>query len=271
MHKDKWVTDDFLLDKPNAARMYDYLLGGYHNFEIDRLAAKKVLEFYPDARLASHGARAFLRRVVNFLVEQGIDQLLDIGSGMPTVGNVHEVAQKANPATRVVYVDIDPVAVAHARAMLKDNPNATAIQADARWPDKILSHAEVKALLDFSQPVGVLLLALLHVIPDDREAHSVVRVLHDALVPGSYIAISHGTYDEAPPEAIEQMEKMSARTPTPGKYRSRAEIQRFFEGFEVVEPGLVYLPLWHPEGPDDVLLDEPERALSLGGIGHKVK
>jgi len=141
MNTDTWTPDDVLADKPNASRMYDYLLGGYHNFEIDRLAAKKVLEFYPDMRLAAYACRAFLRRVVNFLVEQGIDQFLDIGSGIPTVGNVHEVAQKANPAARVVYVDIDPVAVAHSRAMLKDNPNATAIRADARQQDQIINHA----------------------------------------------------------------------------------------------------------------------------------
>ena len=269
MSTDTWIPNDFLADKPNISRIYDYLLGGYHNFEIDRLAAEKVLEIYPDMRLAAHAGRAFLRRVVNFLVEQGIDQFLDIGSGIPTVGNVHEVAQKANPAARVVYVDIDPVAVAHARAMLQDNPNATTIRADARWPDKILDHAEVKGLLDFSQPVGVLLLLLLHAIPDDEEAYAVVPTLRDGLASGSYIAISHGTYDNAPPEAIEKIEKLSAGTPTPGKYRSRADIQRFFDGFEVVEPGLVYLPLWHPEGPDDVSLDQPERALNFGGVGRK--
>ena len=270
MSTNTWIPDDFLADKPNAARIYDYLLGGYHNFEIDRLAAKTLFEFYPDVRLSVQACRAFLRRVVNFLVEQGIDQFLDIGSGMPTVGNVHEVAQKANPAARVVYVDIDPVAVAHAKIILKDNPNATAIRADARWPDQILNHAEVKRLLDFSQPVGVLFLLLLHAIPDDEEAYSTAHTLRDGLASGSYIAISHGTYDNAPPEAIEQMEKLSARTPTPGKYRSRADIQRFFDGFEVVEPGLVYLPLWHPEGPDDVFLDQPERALTFGGVGRKV-
>jgi 16S rRNA G1207 methylase RsmC len=135
------------------------MLGGYHNFEADRLAAKKVLEIMPDARLGAHAARAFLRRVVNFLVkEKGVDQILDLGSGIPTVGNVHQVAQEANPAARVVYVDIDPVAVAHSLAMLKDNPNAIAIQADVRQPDTILNHPEVKGLLDFGRPMGVLFL-----------------------------------------------------------------------------------------------------------------
>jgi len=270
MNTDTWTPDDFLADKPNASRMYDYLLGGYHNFEIDRLAAKQVLEFNPDARLAAYACRAFLRRVVNFLVEQGIDQFLDIGSGIPTVGNVHEVAQKANPAARVVYVDIDPVAVTHSLALLKDNPNTTAIRADARWPDQILDHAEVKGLLDFSRPVGVLLLLLLHAIPDDEEAYGTVRTLRDGLASGSYIAISHTTYYKAPLEVVKKMEEMSARTPTPGNIRPRADIQRFFDGLEMVEPGLTHLPVWRPEGPEDVLLDQPERALTIGGVGRKV-
>ena len=270
MNKDPWTPDDFLADKPNISRIYDYLLGGYHNFEIDRLAAEKVLKIYPDMRLAAHAGRAFLRRVVNFLVEQGIDQFLDIGSGIPTVGNVHEVAQKANPAARIVYVDIDPVAVAHSLALLKDNPNATTIRADGRWPDQILDHAEVKGLLDFSQPVGVLLLLLLHAIPDDEEAYGAVRTLRDRLAPGSYIAMSHNTYYKAPIEVMKKMEEMSARTPTPGKIRSKAEIQRFFDGLEMVEPGLTHLPLWRPEGPEDVLLDEPGRSLTIGGVGRKV-
>jgi SAM-dependent methyltransferase len=269
MSKETWVPDDFLADKPNAARIYDYLLGGFHNFEIDRQAAKYLLEFYPDARLGSQACRAFLRRVVNFLTEQGIGQFLDIGSGLPTVGNVHETAQRANPAARVVYVDIDPVAVAHARALLKDNPNATAIRADARWPEKILNDPEVKGLLDFSQPVGVLLLLILHAITDDEEAYRAVRVLHDALAPGSYMAISHGTYDNVPPELVKKSEELTARTPTPSRHRSRAEIRRFFEGLEVVEPGLVYMPLWRPEEPDDLFLDQPERPMIFCGVGRK--
>lgn len=269
MGTDRWIPDDVPLDKPNSARIYDYLLGGYHNFKIDRLAAERVIQIYPDARLATHACRAFLRRVVRFLVGQGIDQFLDLGSGIPTVGNVHEVAQEANPAARIVYVDIDPVAVAHSKAMLKDNPNATAIQADVRWPEEILNHAEVKGLLDFSQPVALLLLLILHAIPNDEEAYSTVGTLRDALAPGSYMAISHGTRDNAPSGVIEQMERLSAATSTPSKYRSQVYVQQFFQGLELVEPGLVYLPLWRPEGPDDVFLDEPERTLAFGGVGRK--
>jgi hypothetical protein len=269
MSMDTWIPEGADLERPNAARMYDYFLGGYHNFEVDRLASEKALEIYPDGRLAAQACRAFLRRVVNFLVEQGIDQFLDIGSGLPTLGNVHEVAQKVNPAARVVYVDIDPVAVAHARAMLKGNPKASAIRVDARWPDEILNHTKVKDLLDFSRPAAVLFLTFLHYIGDNDQAHNTVGTLRDALVPGSYIAISHGTYDNAPPGAAERMEKLTAGTPTPSRYRSRAQIREFFGGLEVVEPGLVYIPLWRPEGLDDVLLDEPERVLVFGGVGRK--
>ena len=269
MNTDTWIPDSTALNMPSAARIYDYMLGGYHNFEMDRVMTKKLLEIYPNARLAAHACRAFLRRVVNFLVEQGIDQFLDIGSGIPTVGNVHEVAQKANPAARVVYVDIDSVAVVHSQALLKDDPQATAIRGDARQPEEILNHEEVRGLLDFSQPMAILFLTFLHYVPDDDQAYNTVRTFRDALVPGSYIAISHGTRDNAPPEQVEQVEKLSTLTPTPNKYRSLAEIEPFFEGFELIEPGLVHIPLWRPEGPDDVLLDQPERALTWGGVARK--
>jgi hypothetical protein len=271
MSKGEWYDDDFLKDKPNFARMYDCLLGGYHNFEADRLAVQKVLEVHPNARLSTYACRTFLQRVVKFLCEQGIDQFLDIGSGIPTQGNVHEIAQEANPDARVVYVDIDPVAVNHSLALLKDEPNATVIRADARYPDRILEHPEVKGLLDFRRPVGVLLLLIIHSIPDDDEAYPAVRTLRQALAPGSYMALSHTSMEEAPADIVERLEKIGADSPTPGKARSRADILRFFEGLELVEPGLVHLPLWRPEGPDDIFLDQPEQVLSFGGVGRKVK
>ena len=271
MNTETWIPDSTPLDMPSAARIYDYMLGGYHNFEIDRQVARKLLEVFPETRLAAQACRAFLRRVVNFLVEQGIDQFLDIGSGIPTVGNVHSVAQKTIPTARVVYVDIDPIAVAHSVAMLKDNPYATAIQADARQPDFILNHPEVKHLLDFSRPAAVLFITFLHYIVDDDQALKSVRTFRDALAPGSYIAISHGTTDNAPPGVTEGAEKLSAMTPTPSKYRARADILKFLDGLELVEPGLVHIPLWHPEGPDDPFLDRPEEVLNWGGVGRKVK
>ncbi|MBX6342403.1 MAG: SAM-dependent methyltransferase, partial [Thermomicrobiaceae bacterium] len=148
MSMPSWARGDFPLDKPSAARMYDYYLGGFHNFEIDRQAAEQAIARWPDLPLIMQANRAFLRRAVNFVSGQGIDQFLDIGSGIPTVGNVHEVAQRANPSARVVYVDIDPIAVAHSQEILRGNPNATVIQGDVRRPSEILEHPDVQRLLD---------------------------------------------------------------------------------------------------------------------------
>jgi hypothetical protein len=268
MSIEKWIPEGLPIDKPTAARIYDYLLGGYHNLEIDRQVADKVLEIYPDARVGSQACRAFLRRVVTFLTDCGVDQFLDIGAGIPTVGNTHEVAQRANPAARIVYVDIDPVAVAHGRAMLRDNPRATAIQADLRQPNRILDHPEVQALVDLDRPVGVLLLLILHAIRDDEVAYNAVTTLRDALVPGSLIAISHATRDCAPPAVIEQFERLSERTATRVRYRSHDEVLAFFTGLEMVDPGLVFVPLWRPEERDDLLVNESERSVTYGGVGR---
>jgi hypothetical protein len=264
-----WIPDEILLDKPNAARMYDYWLGGYHNFEADRIAAEKIAAIVPDVRLNSQANRAFLRRSVNFLVTQGIDQFLDIGSGIPTAGNVHEVAQAANPAARVVYVDIDPVAITHSRAILKDNPNAISILGDVGQPDRILNHVAVKNLLDFSQPLAVMLVAVLHYVTDDEQAYGAVRTLHDALAPGSYVAISHPSFEGAASDVYERAAKLYTKSTAQAGERSSAQIRQFFDGFELVEPGLVRAPLWRPEGPDDVLLDRPERYMGFVGVGRK--
>ncbi len=156
-------------DIPSVARMYDYFLGGYHNFAADRQAAERVLAQFPDTRFIAQANRAFLRRAVTFLGEQGIAQFLDIGSGILTVGNVHEIVQAGNPNARVVYVDSDPVAVIHSETILADNPNAAAVRADARQPEAILAHPEVRRLLDPARPLAVLLVALLHFVTDDRK------------------------------------------------------------------------------------------------------
>lgn len=256
-------------DMPNPARMYDYLLGGYNNFEVDRAAARRMIEINPDAPLVMRANRAFLRRAVGFLVNRGITQFLDIGSGIPTVGSVHEVAQKADPTTRVVYVDAEPVAVRHSEMLLKDNPDAAVFQFDARQPERLLGHPEVRRLLDLGKPTAVLLFCLLHFVPDDEEAFRITRVLSDALVPGSYVGISHATHEHSPPEYIEQVTRLYSRTATPVKMRSHGEIEGFFEGLELVEPGLVHVPLWRPEASDDLLADHPVRSVTYGGIGRK--
>lgn len=268
MSTDTWSNDDVPLDVPNAARIYDCLLGGHHNFEIDRVMTAKMVAIFPELRLSSQVSRVCLRRIVNFLVAQGVEQFLDIGSGLPTLGNTHEMAQAANPAARVVYVDIDPIAVAHSEAILRGNPNAVAVRGDLCQPDQILNHEKIKGLLDLSRPLALLLLSSLAYVPDDETAYRVVRTLRDALVPGSYIAITHATFDGAPPGVVERLSALYAKSTADTKARSIANIGRFFEGFELVEPGLVHIPLWRPEEPEAPLLDEPGRALGVTGVGR---
>ncbi len=249
--------------------MYDYLLGGFSNFPADREAAERVRAVYPDVALAMRANRAFLRRAVTYLGEQGITQFLDIGAGIPTGGAVHTVAQRANPAARVVYVDLDPIAVHHAWAMLRDNPHATAIQEDARQPEAILAHPEVRRLLDLDRPLGVLLVALLHFVPDDDEAEQAVRTLREAAAPGSYLALSHGTDEGMPPDIRPQLTRRYTGTANPARSRSRAAIARFFADWELVAPGLVYTPQWRPDDPDDPFRDDPARSLGFAGVGRK--
>ncbi len=259
-------------ETPSPARMYDYYLGGYHNFPADRAAAEQVIALAPATPLIAQANRAFLRRAVTFLLEQGIDQFLDLGSGIPTAGNVHEVAQEANPGARVVYVDSDPLAVTHSAALLADNPTATVIQADARRPETILTHSEVRRLLDLARPLGVLMVGFLYFITDDGEAVRLVAGLRDAVAPGSYFAISHAIDDLAPsipPEVIEGTAEVYRRSTNPVAMRSRASVAHFFAGLDLVEPGLVDLPLWRPEGPDDLFLDAPEQSTFVAGVGRK--
>jgi len=257
------------IEKPNAARMYDYFLGGFHNLAIDRAAAERVKAIYPDVARVMAVNRAFLRRAVRFLLDQGIDQFLDLGAGIATVGSVHEVAHGINPDAHVVYVDSDPVAVEHTRALLGDTPTVTIVEADARDIQSILTQADVCRLLDCSRPVGVLLIALLHFITSDDEAYGMVRVLRDALAPGSAIAIAHGTLDDVPEDVGRQLAQLYTGTTHPTHARSREEVAAFFTGLTLVNPGVVLAPLWRPESARDLFLDEPGRAINYVGVGMK--
>jgi len=268
MDAPKGVTRDGPLDKPSIARMYDYWLGGFHHFAVDRQAAKEMVALYPALPQVARANRAALRRIVTFLAEGGIDQFLDIGSGIPTVGNVHEVAQRINPAARVVYIDNDPIVIEHSRAILKHNPLAEAVESDARRPEELLAHLESQLLLDFDRPIAVLFLALLHFIPDDAEADRVVSTMRNALAPGSYLAISHATYGHLSGETRAQIEQAYSQISTGGKYRPPDVIALFFDGLTLVEPGLVYAPLWRPETPYDPFLDRPEDSVNLVGVGQ---
>lgn len=255
--------------KPNPARMYDYYLGGYHNFAIDREAADAAIAIWPELPLVIQANRAFLRRAVRFLVSQGIEQFLDIGSGIPTIGNVHEIAQQLNPAVRVVYADTDPIAVAHSEFLVRDDPRVAVVQQDVAQAEQLLGQPEVRALLDSGKPVAVLMCAVLHFVVDDQKAESVSRTIRDALTPGSYVAISHASAEGVPPEIHEQMTRLYKKTSSPLVGRTRVQISRFFGDLDLVEPGVVHVPLWKPEGPNDLYLAEPERGISVGGVGRK--
>ncbi len=262
-----WSTDETAA-RPNVARMYDYWLGGYHNFAVDRAAAEAVIAAHPDVRLMARVNRAFVRRVVAVLLARGVDQFLDIGSGLPTQGNVHELVAQATPAARVVYVDHDPVVVAHSQTLLAGTTTAAAIQADARDPAAILDHPDTRRLLDFTRPVAVLLCAVLHFLPD-AEADGLVRALRTTMAPSSYLALSHGVNDPLPTDVVEDLSVLYARSSAPVSGRTRAQIERFVAGLDLVPPGIVYLPQWQPSGPDDIFLDEPARSAYLGGVGRQ--
>jgi SAM-dependent methyltransferase len=252
--------------------MYDYFLGGHHNFPVDRAAAESVIAAFPDMPLVAQANRAFLRRAVRFLCDEGITQFLDLGSGIPTVGNVHEVAQSLHPEARVVYVDVDSVAVTQGRALLVNNPKATVIQADARQPEQVLEHAEARQLLDLSQPVGVLVVALLHFIRDDAEAEQLMRSLRDVVAKGSYFVFTHAMSEPTvvlTPEGLATAARVYDRSTSPFAARSREGIARLVAELDLVDPGLVLVPLWRPEGPDDVFIAEPERSAGLAAVGFK--
>jgi SAM-dependent methyltransferase len=254
--------------RANIARVYDYLLGGSHNFLADQDIGRAIAAVEPNVRAIAQANRAFLGRAVRFLAASGITQFLDIGSGIPTQGNVHEVAQQANPAARVVYADIDPVAVAHSQAILAGNANAAIIDADVRDPEKLLENPAIQRLIDFGQPAGLLLVALLHCLPDSDDPWRIVAALRDRLAPGSYLVLSHAT-NESKPAVVQATEKIYQRSvPAEGRTRSRAEILRFFDGFDLVDPGLVYVPTWRPDSADDIPAD-PGKLWFLVGVGRK--
>ena len=253
---------------PSIARVYDYLLGGSHNFAADQEAAGEFLARWPDAPVTMRANRAFLGRAVRYLAGQaGIRQFLDIGSGIPTMGNVHEIAQQAAPGARVVYVDNEEVAVLHSRAILACNEDAIVIQADLRRPREILGSPQLRDLLDLSQPVALLLVAVLHFFPDSDEPAALVTELRDALAAGSFVVISHGTTDGQAPNVAEAMGHYN-QTTAPFQPRGYAEVRAFFDGLDMVDPGLVPVPLWRPGQPGETG-DDPRQIAAYGGVGCK--
>jgi S-adenosyl methyltransferase len=260
-----WAPQDIDLDRPNAARIYDYFLGGACNFERDREFADTFLQYLPDAEAAAQRNRAFLRRAVRFCVERGIRQFLDLGSGIPTVGNVHEIAQGLVPESRVLYVDNEPVAVAHSELMLKDNERAAILHADLCDTDTVLGSQSAGQLLDFEQPVAVLLVAVLHFVPDSAQPRAAIERYLERMAPGSFLVLSHGT-GEGRTEDQDDTGDGYQRTATPGVGRTRAEILALMAGTDLVEPGLVWTPQWRPDVPEEVG-EHPEQSLVLAGVG----
>ncbi|MFC5061640.1 SAM-dependent methyltransferase [Actinomycetospora atypica] len=237
--------DEIDLCRPNGARVYDYLLGGGHNFAVDREHAKRLLEANPDQQHGAHANRAYLHRVVQWCLDRGIDQFLDLGSGVPTVGNVHEIAHRYSPLVRVAYVDRDPVAVAHSESIVADLDAVTVTRADLRDPDAVLAAPGVAGLLDLDRPVALLAVACLHFVPDD--ARGFMAAYRRRLAPGSVLAISHGSDDVDDPDHAARMRAVAdsfAGTPSPVALRSRAELRELVGDFAIVEPGIVDITDW---------------------------
>lgn len=235
---------------PHPARMYDYYLGGKDNFPADREAAERVMSLSPLVRISAQANRAFLQRAVRTLAaEHGIRQFLDIGTGIPTAGNTHEVAQRVHPDAKVAYLDNDPIVLVHSRALLAGAGagNASVVQADLRDPKAILDNPEVRKVIDLDQPVALLLFAVLHFIDDADDPWAIVRTLVDALPSGSYLAISHGTADFTTPEQAAKGPAAYKNATAQLSMRPKAEVLRFFEGLELLDPGLVTAPNWYPD------------------------
>jgi hypothetical protein len=244
-----WVPAALDAAIPSAARVYDYLLGGGHNFPADRKVAEKLLQAHPICGQIAGANRAFLRRAILHMVECGITQFLDLGSGIPTVGNVHEVAQQADSSCRVVYVDHDEVAVAHSELLLAGNENAAVVTADLCQPDMVLASRAVIDLLDFNRPIGLLMVGVLHFVPDSRNPGGSVVSYRDELPPGSQVAISHLTADFNP-EGMATVADAMRHSRDPLYFRPYDEIVGLFTGLELVEPGVVGAAAWRPERGD---------------------
>lgn len=246
----EWPPPDLDLGKPTIARAYDVLLGGKDNFAADRAAAERVLHALPLARDVARTNRRFLVDVVTMLAERGIRQFLDIGSGLPTQDNVHEAAQRTAPDARVVYVDYDPVVRVHARALLAHNANTAVVEADLRDPESILDHPKVHAMIDFEQPVGLLMLAILHFVPDEAEPYEVVKRLRAPLCSGSYLAITHAHAGAVSEETEREVRGAYGKTRAGDLVPRRPEEQlRFFDGTEILDPGMTPIEDWRPGAP----------------------
>lgn len=268
MERPAWAPTGIDISVPSVSRIYDYYLGGSHNFEVDREAARKAMEFIPGLPKVMQANRAFMRRAVRFALDEGVTQFLDIGSGIPTFGNVHEIAQSGAPEARVVYVDHDPVAVAHSKAVLEGNDLAGVVAADLRKPQDVLSSPEVTRLLDLDRPVALLLVAVLHFVEDSDDPRAAVAALRDALAPGSLLILTHAAYEGIPlsEDRAGGAVGVYRNIRNPLVMRTSEEIATFFDGFEMVAPGLVQMPMWRPESSPEQ--EDPYAFSGFAGVGR---
>lgn len=272
-----WAPPQVDLDRPNVSRVYDWYLGGNNNYAVDREFGKEALKLLPHARDVARFNRQFMVRAVRYALERGIDQFLDIGSGIPTVTPVHEIAHAANPDAKVVYVDNEAVAIAHGTNVLANVPKAAMVGADFYAPESIFGAKAVEKLIDFNRPVCMLLVALLHFVPPERDPEHTLRDYLDNLAPGSLVAISHATVDgldpNDPEEAAIKEQTLAfcahySKTSTPDFVtRTKSEFAAFFTGLDLVEPGIDYTQSWrNPDLPSDV---NPARSVCLAAVGRK--
>jgi hypothetical protein len=261
---DEVTTSDAEGELPSIARMYDYYLGGSDHRPVDRTAARRALAIRPEITEIARANRAFLGRVVRFLATAGIRQFLDIGAGLPTRDNVHQVAQRVTAGTKVLYVDNDPAAISHGQALLHGSDTAWIIDGDVLDPAAVLAHTERQRLIDLDRPVAILILAVLHFIPDDDAIRDALAHLRRHVAPGSYLALSCGVSDGLGADA---QSLVSVYRGAGSTTRCRTDIVRFFTGFDVLDPGVVPLPLWWPD--HSASADRPEHRWIVGGVGRK--
>ncbi len=263
-----WGTDGAGVDRPSVARVNDYLLGGAYNVAADRKLAAQLVGAVPDARRMARESRAFLARAVRFCVEAGVRQFLDLGSGVAAAGTTHEVAHRAAGDARVLYVDLDPVAVALVKARTAGIARTGVIEADLRRPDDILDHRGRRALLDLDEPIAVLLVCVLDFVSDAEDPGAIVARIRDRIAPGSHLVISHYTVDGGRPDAMAAITDMGRQAGTPLTFRTAAEIEGLFTGFDLVDPGVVWVPWWRPESPEEAG-DWAPRSSILAGVGRR--
>jgi hypothetical protein len=248
--------------RPHPARIYDYLLGGKDHYEVDERAGEALAAKAPEVFASVQANRAFLQRAVRYVVDAGVRQILDVGTGLPTSPNVHETAAEVAPDVRVAYVDNDPIVKAHADALLSDTGTTSIALADLREPRSVLDHPDVREIIDFNEPVAILLVAVLHFVTDAEKPERILTVLRDALPAGSFLVLSHATSDFADRKEAKAVYDNATATMN---LRSYAEVERFFDGFDLVEPGLVQVPFWRPH----TLPARAEEVGFYGGVARK--